>query len=627
MPVRELPDSPWFAAAAPRVASGPSPAVAAALLPAPLATPSSLAPLWSFRFAANPYEPTPTRRNNGGFVSIDGGSENVIKVSPPATKYGVGTQLRFLTGADGGQRAVFLENFQLRIADAFTGILLQEGDGESVPPRPQEMRPRPRIPVYDFALQTPVEDERRWYAVLGYNRIVQSIDPLRINRIVAYDKASGQRVWSTDDWSEGEDGLVQVTALSAPTVFGEQLLLPVLHKGRYALQALDRSTGQPLWRTPIHSGGSIWFKAPGAQVQVLGSVAYVLTNAGAVAAIDAFAGTLRWIRKYERHDPLRVRPRGRRAKRDGAAMFMVSTFQEQDLPGALPSALFLVDGSVVVAPCDSDLLLCLDGASGEVVWMVDGTSRYAPYGSLRHLIGRDAERLYFEASDDLRDHVVSVAAATGIVEWSAEIPRTVDRTSRWPGRGAVIGDWVLLPGDRCVHALPLAGPRAWSRLDLPTFGVGDPPLTGPNNLHVDGAWLAVCYAQGVEVYSSEAALLQLAGSAASVREQALFLAQAGRVDEAFAAACAALERAGDPGAATPVLADQERGQLLLAAIDYARESADAMAALDRLSPFVSANEAQLAWRLARMDACRASGDARGLEQEQGALYRYMEGKQ
>ena len=61
-------------------------------------------------------------------------------------------------------------------------------------------------------------------------------------------------------------------------------IAPVLRRGAYMLQCSERQTGKPLWRCRIHAGGSKFYKAPGTPVLVAGSLAYVLTNAGCVAA-------------------------------------------------------------------------------------------------------------------------------------------------------------------------------------------------------------------------------------------------------------------------------------------------------------------------------------------------------
>ena len=621
--MRDLPQSPWFGSAqlaTPRAVTQPSGS-------AWLADFAALVPLWTYRFAGNdPYEPVQSKRgNNEVFVFGGPGKDGGPNAAPPATKYGVGTQIAFF-GQD-AQRAVFLENFRLRTAESLTGILVREGDGEDLPPKPLENRPRPRVPVYDLALMQPVEDEARSYAVLGYNRVTQSADPLKRNWLVAYDKATSARVWSSENFSDGTDGLADVTFLAAPTRFGEHLLLPVLHNGAYAMQCVERTTGKPLWRTRIHAGGTRYFKAPGARVHTIGSTAYMLTNAGAVAAIDAFAGDLRWVRKYERADPLRPKPQKRKSDKS-ANVFGWSSygFAELELSGALPSAVIEADGALIVAPCDSDMLMCLDGTTGDVVWMLDGTTRYAPYGKLRYIVGAADGLLFFESSGDIRDHLVCVELASGIVRWSQQIPRMSERLTRWPGRGCIAGGYVLLPGDRAVHAIDVRGEGEWRSLELPSFSIGEAPMQGPNNLIATGSWLAVCYARGIEVYSTNAEIARLAGSASDAESKARFLVQAGSEREALGALSDALQKEPSP---PPDPAAQERRALQ--AVTIARSIATAQPSpsfepLDSIAPFVVSQQAAIAWRLARLDVARAIGDGAAIEREQEGLYRYMEGK-
>src|SRR5439155_324551 len=134
-------------------------------------------------------------------------SEGVVSnAAPSAARYGTGTSIAFFGHDQPANRAVFLEHNRLLVADAFSGVLAREGDKENEPPNPLEGRPRSRVPVYDFALQRPVEDERRYYAVAVFPRTTQSLDPLRLNEVLAYDKQTGLRCWSTMDFQEGDDG-------------------------------------------------------------------------------------------------------------------------------------------------------------------------------------------------------------------------------------------------------------------------------------------------------------------------------------------------------------------------------------------------------------------------------------
>lgn len=621
-PVRDLPTSKWFATplAASRSLSGS--------IDATWIEPSTdrLQPLWTYRFEGNdPYEAVQGGRGNRDTIMFGGPDGGAASTSaPPANKYGVGTQVAFF--GDGASRAVFLENFRLRVAETSTGLLVREGDGEELPAKPLENRPRPRVPVYDRALMTPVEDEERCYVVLGHNRVTQNAEPLKRNAIVAYDKRTCARLWSSEDLAEKGQELEDVTFLAAPTRFSEQLLVPVLKNGVYALQCLDRKSGKPLWRTQIHSGGSRYYKAPGARALVTDGMAYVLTNAGTLAAIDAYAGDLRWVRKYERTDPLRQKPAKRKSDGNANGFWRGNVFSELDLAGALPSDVFAHGGAIAFAACDSDMLMCVDGATGEPVWMLDGTTRYAPYGKLRHVVGTWDGLLFFESSSDLKDHLVCVEMASGIVRWSIEIPRAGEKLTRWPGRGCVTAGHVLLPGDRVVHALDVEGRGPWRAFELPAASVGDAPLRGPNNLFAAGSWLAVCYGRGIEVYSTPAELRRLAASASDVEERARALVLAGDLDEALDALVAALDKEGVPPP-DAAIAERRVTQAIAIARDLSISAQHkSLKPLDRLSAHVSASAATIAWRLARLDACRALSLVAEAEREQEALYRSMEGR-
>lgn len=620
-PVKTLADSPLLAGAG--VVGDVQPVVEHE--PSWLGAPElALVPLWQYRHRTpDPYKGIQTRDNNRNIIVF--GESVASSAAPPATKYGNGTHVAFLGSGSPEPRAVFLDHFKLRIADSFTGLLLAEGDGEDKVPAAQDNRPRVRVPVYDFALQRIVEDDRSYFAILGFSHSSQSIEVLKENSLVAYDKHTGARLWSTAEFLEGEDGYREVTFLSAPTLFGERLLAPVLRRGAYALQAIDRHSGRPLWCTRIHAGGSTYFKAPGTPVLVRGSMAYVLTNAGALAAIDAFTGDLRWIRKNERSHPLRDKPVVRRSNaRENAFMGRVGMqYVEQDLPSFLPSEIVAAEGTLIVAPCDSEVVLCLDGASGEPVWMIDGNSRYAGYGRIHYIVGANSRFVYFATESDL----LCVQRDSGVRLWSRTLPIGSNSLTRWRGRGSVLEDFVIMPGDRELLVIDAEGENDWRRLPLPSFGVGDAPLGGPNNIAVDGPWLSVTYAGGIEVYSSQQALRGLAADEEDVATRATMLVQAGDFDGAMQLLEKRLSQR-DPE--TPADAERRR-ELAEQLVAFARERALAEGAggirwLDRVRPFAEERSVRMLWHLARLEFFKAVQDLRAYEQEQQKLYRLMEGK-
>ncbi|MBX3462650.1 MAG: PQQ-binding-like beta-propeller repeat protein [Planctomycetes bacterium] len=618
----DLVDSPMFAArgadAGPPAASrsrpyGIDPATA------------QLIPVWQYRFAdPDPYREPKASRGGSQLVIVDDGSRTATM--PHAGRYGPGTWTAFVPsegGPDGEPGVLFLEHFRLRLAGGETGLLLAEGDGAPVPPAPRENHPRVRVAASDFALLRPIADAQRCYAVLGFGRATAAnLEALKASELVAYDRGTMQRAWTSAQWLDGDGGLRDVTFLAAPTVFGERLLLPAVQRGTYLLACLERGTGRPLWLSPIHAGGTPFFKAPGAPVVVQGGIAYVLTNAGCVAAVDAFSGEPRWIRRYERHDPLRPPARPQRSRQE--EMFGREQFLQANLNGFLPNDLVVAAGLVVLAACDSDLLLGLDGATGQPVWMLDGATRYAPYGRLRELVGADADSLFVTADRAL----VCIDLRGGLLRWARELPAVAGRKSPGRGRGTIAGAHVLVPGEREILAFDTKGERPLVRIPLPVFDPSHDPLAGPFHLVAHGPWLAAGFQGGVELFSSSAALQAQAAQVDDVGRRARLLALAGDRAAAEAAIDAALQAPGLDDAARRTLGAQWLALVAARARPLARGgSADrALAVLDGVLDRMQPQELRLQWHLARLELCSEAADLRAREREQQRLYDFLEGR-
>ncbi|HEU4420575.1 MAG TPA: PQQ-binding-like beta-propeller repeat protein, partial [Planctomycetota bacterium] len=598
-------------------------------------TTEELLPLWQYRFKnAEPYKDAkPTNNDNSQQVFRGMMGEGIVTMTMPhAGRYGPATWVGFssqLVGESGTQallpRAVFLEHFCLRVVDAASGLVLLQGDGVDEPPQPRDGHPRVRIAASDFALLRPVEDNERRYVVLGHQRsTTASAEALKSSELVAYERGSLKRAWSSMDWPDGEGGLRDVTFLAAPTVFGERLLLPSLRRGGYTLDCLDRRTGRPLWNAPLHAGGSAFFKAPGSPVVVQGGIAYVVTNAGCLAAVDAFAGDLRWVRRYERGDPLRKVSRPRRTTRE-EVFFQQQQFANSELPGLYPNDVIARDGLVVIAPCDSDLVMCLDGATGQIVWLLDATTIYAPYGKLRAVVGASRENLFVLSDTSL----VCIGLEGGLLKWSRELPLwNGTQKSFHRGRGCVVGEWVVVPGERELLVFDAAGKEPMRRLPLPAFDAGRDPLGGSYNIVSHGPWLAVGYQGGVEVFSSREALLRIADETPDTLRRAAFLVQAGQAEAAEAALREGI-RAGVAGSTQ--LHPMARQLLSLTRERAAHMSREGnlrggLAALDNILELMHDRSVRLNWHLARVEICKEVGELRAHEDEQQRLYDYMEGK-
>ena len=632
--VKDLPESAMFAmatAAAPTVvkAAGNNTGSGAAgsWLVADV---DQLVPLWQYRFRnPEPYKDPKSSNGNERFF-MDGGQATTMM--PFASRYGPGTRVTFGqdAGALGGfPRALFLEHFCLRSADAATGVLLQQGrrsekEVADEAPAARENQPRIRIAASDFALLRPVEDEARRYVVLGRATAAASTEVLKASELVAFARELGKPVWSSAQWLDGDAGLRDVTFLAAPVVFGERLLLPALRRGAYSLECLDRRDGRPLWNVPIHAGGSPFFKAPGCQVVVQGGIALVATNAGCLAAVDAFAGDLRWVRRYERVDPQRKSARRPKRQNDDGMHFGMPQYPQGELTSFLPNDLVVHEGVAVVAPCDGDLLVATDVSTGQMLWYVDAATHYGPYGRLLTMIGTDGQDVFLASAT----HLVAVGLAGGLIKWAVDLPQWNGSQQAGRGRGCLVGEHIVLPGQGHLLVCHTSGKRGVRSLKLPAFDSSREPLAGPFHVTSQGPWLAIGYPGGVEMFSTVPALQQLAARTDEPLAKATLLTQAGDFAGAEAAVVQALR-------ATGGAADAHRRQLgerLLQLVAMRAKGlattnvGQALAAFDGCKELLGDRELLVRWHLARVEMCKEIGDLPAHEREQLALYACMEGK-
>lgn len=625
--VRDLPQSKLFARDTAAIEAAPDRASGVSWLRAAEGSDGdaleSLVPLWQYRFAnPEPYkDPKPSGRRNGW---SQGARANTM---PFAKRYGPGTSVTFARERDGDYsvpRAVFLEHYRLRLADAATGLLLREGDGQNEPPIARQNHPRVRIAAADRALLRPVQDEERRYVIIGHeSNTTSSQEALKSSTLVAYDKDTWERTWSSENWQNGSDGLQGVTFLAAPTVFGERLLLPSLRREAYTLECLDRKTGKPLWNTPIHAGGSEFFKAPGCQIVVRGGHAYIATNAGCVAAVDAFAGDLRWARRYERHDSVHKRRKKKRARTARNVRNGYQSFAQAALASFLPSDLILHGGLLIVAACDSELILAIEAASGEPIWMLDGNTRYAPYGRLTEVIGCNDKHLFALSAS----HLVCIELDGGLVRWQQKLPSWGGPKYSGRGRSVVMGSTVLVPNQREVLVFDGDNQKPMRRLTLPAFDESREPLSGSCHLVSDGPWLAVGFQGGVEVFSSASALAELAETVEDPLRKASYLTRSGAPGQAEVVLTQMIAASKDKS-----LRHRAGGQLLALVNARATKLARAgdvpaaMQAMDSLRDVLSDRPARLNWHLARIEIAKEAGDLSAHEREQQSLYDYMEGR-
>ena len=154
-----------------------------------------------------------------------------------------------------------------------------------------------------------------------------------------------------------------------------------------------------------------------------GPTVYYQTNLGAVVALDAETGGIRWVATYPRQDHNEM----------GLA-------RERDLNPAI-----VHDGLVIVAPDDANSIYAFDTASGRLVWKTDPLPEEV---KLAHLLGVAKGRLVATG-----DRVLLFDVKNGKLNQS------------WPdngpsfegfGRGLLAGDKIYWPTRNEIHILDQA---------------------------------------------------------------------------------------------------------------------------------------------------------------------------
>ncbi len=564
----------------------------------------SLTPLFELRFREPaPYRAAKGQARNERVVFRQGGQD--LTATPRSGDLAPGTQVAF---GSAGELA-FLDHFRLGVVSMPGGKLVGRTDGVDEVPQPQPGSPRHRIPAYDFASLRPVIHGGRIFSVVGPSAARMSgMRAVTENALEARAERGGMELlWTTRERAAYRD----TTFLAAPTPVGERLLVPVSIRGTHGVACVDGQTGDLVWTTPLHRDGTEMSRPPAVPVSVAGGVAFAVTNAGALAALDAYTGALRWVRRYERVDPFRPPAATRRPRPRTNVFGGGSFFQELPLEGFAPSDLVVQDGLVIHAPTDGQVLIALDGASGEPVWMLER-------GTMQYLIGHDRDHLYLGGPDD----VTCVGLRTGVRLWREILPAHPG-SSRWRGRGCVAGGRLLMPGDRTLLVRDLRAGAEWRTIPLPTFQPGREPLRGECNLFFEGPYLVAAYAGGLEAYSTPQALDGLSALAADPIEKAALEAQAGDLEGAVEALESIdLEARPELRAAVGQRLVTLCGELALARA--ARGSrGEAVSMLDRCRPMLTDDRLIERWHLARIEVFEALGDLEAIAAEQQELYRRM----
>jgi hypothetical protein len=237
---------------------------------------------------------------------------------------------------------------------------------------------------------------------------------------------------------------------------------------------------------------------------------------------------------------------------------------------------------------------------------------------LSYVVGKNDDFLFVICGES---QLLCIDLRSGVRHWVVKLPG-MDREG-WRGRGVVTADYVALPGlagSRAIHVVP-ANTRKEpdiKTLNLPSFSVGKESLGGPVNLQVDGAYLAVSYEGGVEIYSAPDALALLAASSVGTEIRASYLVHSGKLEESVDLLLRSLDAEGiDPKTyrRVSVRALSLAGEIS-SSLSRNGQGARALELLGQVEQKMRDQRLILRVHLFRLQAYRVLGDQEGVDREQ-----------
>ncbi len=306
-------------------------------------------------------------------------------------------------------------------------------------------------------------DERRVFLIEGPDAVSVNVwartgGPTH-NRLLALSiRKEGKLEWSVGAESgEDEPAMAGAYFLGPPLVHGGRLYVPAELAGEIHLCVLDASTGRLAWSLllavpDMAIGADPQRRLAGAALSMADGVLVCPTSAGAVVAVDLAACEVLWGHSYPTV--------GNRTRTMQLLMLRAAGHPHQQPSGSIDAGAAIAGGRVLIAPVESDELLCLDLHSGDLVW-----SRAIP----------DFLYVGCVAGDTVvtvgRESLAAWHLRTGKPAWP-ELAIELPDGRKTTGRGVAAGQHYFLPvteaevlgvrtaTGRIEHRLPLAGRQA-----------------------------------------------------------------------------------------------------------------------------------------------------------------------
>lgn len=281
-----------------------------------------------------------------------------------------------------------------------------------------------------------------------YYRGIPIVEDIPHRRLLAFDLESGKRLW---DLADSQDPFLRAASFALPPIERHG----VLYAGatvrdasiKTYLVALDAASGKLIWKRFL-GAGQIELTMFGEQAieplammpaERAGTI-YHCTAFGVIAAVSALTGEVEWLQTY-----------------DTIALEAAQTYYARERQLVWRNVPPLVaEGTLVVAPLDSEKVYALDAESGEIRWALD-------HGSDRRVLGAAGGRVILQG-----DRLRAIDLRSGKLLWSfpADGFPGASMAEEEAGEGLLAGGEALVPLTSRILRVDLAQGRPGAGRDV-----------------------------------------------------------------------------------------------------------------------------------------------------------------
>jgi outer membrane protein assembly factor BamB len=360
------------------------------------------------------------------------------------------------------------------------------------------------------------------------------------SRLVCLDRATGKELWNTtmDSLPESQSALRSLQMCGAPLMVGDNLYVMVHgHRGLFDdcyVACFGLSDGLFRWATFIANSSNdpelgamtddlVQYSDPISHIAYAGGRLFVETNNGAVAALDAYTGTIAWLDIYRTDTPQTGTPMN-------AAMMQMARAQAAmnastaTVPWVFNPAV-VEDGKVFILPSDSPNLFVYNAADGNLIKQIQLSALQEDAGGTgtadipTTLLGVRGDLVYlagdrevwqvpwqdigkFQKVNDTPRYWRSTDSSTD--DQSAQEKDVQDRPIEVRGRGFVTADAVYLPTKWCLRRIALTSGLLDPRGNIFPKNGWEEGQEGPGNVVVTQDHVVIAGDEEIAVYTDVA---------------------------------------------------------------------------------------------------------------------------